>query len=166
MRWLTHDEQTIAQSPEPPQAVGTDDVVGEDNSEIPSLLCDTSSTSPCPPLSLPPQLCHSSAFALPTRVVLLAFPQSELSCTMPPRKAASTSESASAAFAGGGVTAQAQQDAVADGIENYELPRALVTRIAKSVVRILSWSLSGVCGTAGARHDATGCAARSSPSDA
>lgn len=32
--------------------------------------------------------------------------------------------------------AQAQQDLVSEGIENYELPRALVTRIAKSAVRI------------------------------
>jgi len=32
-------------------------------------------------------------------------------------------------------TAQAQQDAVSEGIENFELPRALVTRIAKSAVR-------------------------------
>jgi DNA polymerase epsilon subunit 3 len=31
--------------------------------------------------------------------------------------------------------AQAQQDAVSEGIENFELPRALVTRIAKSAVR-------------------------------
>jgi len=30
--------------------------------------------------------------------------------------------------------AQAQQDAVSEGIENFELPRALVTRIAKSAV--------------------------------
>lgn len=32
--------------------------------------------------------------------------------------------------------AQAQQDLVSEGIENYELPRALVTRIAKSAVCI------------------------------
>ena len=32
-------------------------------------------------------------------------------------------------------SAQAQQDAVSEGIENFELPRALVTRIAKSAVR-------------------------------
>ncbi|KLO10366.1 histone-fold-containing protein [Schizopora paradoxa] len=31
-------------------------------------------------------------------------------------------------------TAQAQQDAVSDGIENYELPKSLVTRIAKSAI--------------------------------
>jgi len=31
-------------------------------------------------------------------------------------------------------SAQAQQDAVSEGIENFELPRALVTRIAKSAV--------------------------------
>jgi DNA polymerase epsilon subunit 3 len=32
-------------------------------------------------------------------------------------------------------SAQAQQDAISEGIENFELPRALVTRIAKSAVR-------------------------------
>jgi hypothetical protein len=32
-------------------------------------------------------------------------------------------------------SAQAQQEAVSEGIENFELPRALVTRIAKSAVR-------------------------------
>ncbi|KAH9952288.1 hypothetical protein BGW80DRAFT_1197232 [Lactifluus volemus] len=31
-------------------------------------------------------------------------------------------------------SAQAQQDAVSEGIENFELPRALVTRIARSAV--------------------------------
>ncbi|KAF8473717.1 hypothetical protein DFH94DRAFT_764025 [Russula ochroleuca] len=31
-------------------------------------------------------------------------------------------------------SAQAQQEAVSEGIENFELPRALVTRIAKSAV--------------------------------
>ncbi len=31
-------------------------------------------------------------------------------------------------------TAQAQQEAVSDGIDNYELPKSLVTRIAKSAV--------------------------------
>ncbi|KAI0308627.1 hypothetical protein OF83DRAFT_1160463 [Amylostereum chailletii] len=31
-------------------------------------------------------------------------------------------------------SAQAQQDAVSDGIENFELPRSLVTKIAKSAV--------------------------------
>ena len=31
--------------------------------------------------------------------------------------------------------AQAQQEAASDGIENYELPKSLVTRIAKSAVR-------------------------------
>jgi hypothetical protein len=34
-------------------------------------------------------------------------------------------------------SAQAQQEAVSEGIENFELPRALVTRIAKSAVRVL-----------------------------
>jgi len=33
-------------------------------------------------------------------------------------------------------SAQAQQEAVSEGIENFELPRALVTRIAKSAVRV------------------------------
>lgn len=51
---------------------------------------------------------------------------------MPPRKA-TTSDNASGV---GTANAQAQQDAVADGIENYELPRALVTRIAKSAVSL------------------------------
>lgn len=32
-------------------------------------------------------------------------------------------------------SAQAQQEAVSEGIENFELPRALVTKIAKSAVR-------------------------------
>ena len=35
-------------------------------------------------------------------------------------------------------TAQAQQEAISDGIENYELPKTLVTRIAKSSVRFMS----------------------------
>ncbi|KAI0065109.1 histone-fold-containing protein [Artomyces pyxidatus] len=34
----------------------------------------------------------------------------------------------------GPATAQAQQDAVSEGIENFELPRALVTKIAKSAI--------------------------------
>lgn len=34
-------------------------------------------------------------------------------------------------------SAQAQQEAVSEGIENFELPRALVTRIAKSAVCVL-----------------------------
>ncbi|KAH8813924.1 histone-fold-containing protein [Flagelloscypha sp. PMI_526] len=32
------------------------------------------------------------------------------------------------------ISAQAQQDLVSDGIENFELPKALVTRIAKSAI--------------------------------
>lgn len=31
-------------------------------------------------------------------------------------------------------SAQAQQEAATDGIDNYELPKSLVTRIAKSAV--------------------------------
>lgn len=38
-------------------------------------------------------------------------------------------------------TAQAQQEAISDGIENYELPKTLVTRIAKSSVRFLYLSV-------------------------
>lgn len=34
-------------------------------------------------------------------------------------------------------TAQAQQEAISDGIENYELPKTLVTRIAKSSVHFM-----------------------------
>ncbi|KAF7297205.1 Histone-fold-containing protein [Mycena indigotica] len=36
--------------------------------------------------------------------------------------------------AGGSISAQAQQDLISDGIENYELPKSIVTRIAKSVL--------------------------------
>lgn len=35
-------------------------------------------------------------------------------------------------------TAQAQQEAAAEGIESYELPKTLVTRIAKSAVSFAS----------------------------
>lgn len=35
---------------------------------------------------------------------------------------------------GGPISAQAQQDLVSEGIENFELPKSLVTRIAKSAV--------------------------------
>ena len=35
---------------------------------------------------------------------------------------------------GGPISAQAQQDLVSEGIENLELPKSLVTRIAKSAV--------------------------------
>ncbi|KAF8063277.1 histone-fold-containing protein [Lyophyllum atratum] len=35
---------------------------------------------------------------------------------------------------GGPISAQAQQDLVSDGIENFELPKSLVTRIAKSAI--------------------------------
>ena len=34
----------------------------------------------------------------------------------------------------GAISAQAQQDLVSDGIENYELPKSIVTKIAKSAV--------------------------------
>ena len=36
---------------------------------------------------------------------------------------------------GGAISAQAQQDLVSEGIENYELPKSLVMKIAKSAVR-------------------------------
>lgn len=36
---------------------------------------------------------------------------------------------------GGPISAQAQQDLVSEGIENFELPKSLVTKIAKSAVR-------------------------------
>lgn len=35
----------------------------------------------------------------------------------------------------GQISAQAQQDLVSDGIENFELPKSLVAKIAKSAVR-------------------------------
>lgn len=35
---------------------------------------------------------------------------------------------------GGPISAQAQQDLVSEGIENFELPKSLVTKIAKSAV--------------------------------
>lgn len=35
---------------------------------------------------------------------------------------------------GGPISAQAQQDLVSDGIENFELPKSLVTKIAKSAI--------------------------------
>ena len=35
----------------------------------------------------------------------------------------------------GHISAQAQQDLVSDGIENYELPKSIVTKISKSAVR-------------------------------
>ena len=34
----------------------------------------------------------------------------------------------------GPISAQAQQEAASDGIDSYELPKSLVTRIAKSAV--------------------------------
>jgi DNA polymerase epsilon subunit 3 len=34
----------------------------------------------------------------------------------------------------GSISAQAQQDLLSEGIENFELPKALVARIAKSAV--------------------------------
>jgi hypothetical protein len=37
----------------------------------------------------------------------------------------------------GPISAQAQQDLVSEGIENFELPKSLVTKIAKSAVRTL-----------------------------
>jgi len=40
---------------------------------------------------------------------------------------------------GGQISAQAQQDLVSEGIENFELPKSLVTKIAKSAVRHTSW---------------------------
>jgi len=41
---------------------------------------------------------------------------------------------------GGTISAQAQQDLVSEGIENFELPKSLVTKIAKSAVRVaLPW---------------------------
>jgi DNA polymerase epsilon subunit 3 len=36
----------------------------------------------------------------------------------------------------GQISAQAQQDLVSEGIDNFELPKSLVTKIAKSAVRI------------------------------
>jgi len=38
---------------------------------------------------------------------------------------------------GGPISAQAQQDLVSEGIENFELPKSIVTKIAKSAVRPL-----------------------------
>lgn len=38
----------------------------------------------------------------------------------------------------GPISAQAQQDLVSEGIENFELPKSLVTKIAKSAVRLVS----------------------------
>ncbi len=38
---------------------------------------------------------------------------------------------------GGTISAQAQQDLVSEGIENFELPKSLVMKIAKSSVRRL-----------------------------
>jgi hypothetical protein len=43
---------------------------------------------------------------------------------------------------GGSISAQAQQDLVSEGIENFELPKSLVTKIAKSAVRLAHSSLS------------------------
>jgi DNA polymerase epsilon subunit 3 len=40
---------------------------------------------------------------------------------------------------GGPISAQAQQDLVSEGIENFELPKSLVTKIAKSAVRCPTW---------------------------
>jgi DNA polymerase epsilon subunit 3 len=37
----------------------------------------------------------------------------------------------------GPISAQAQQDLVSEGIENFELPRTIVTKIAKSAVRVV-----------------------------
>jgi len=37
---------------------------------------------------------------------------------------------------GGTISAQAQQDLVSEGIENFELPKSLVMKIAKSSVRM------------------------------
>jgi DNA polymerase epsilon subunit 3 len=34
----------------------------------------------------------------------------------------------------GPISAQAQQELVSDGIENYELPKSIVTKIAKAAV--------------------------------
>ena len=39
---------------------------------------------------------------------------------------------------GGTISAQAQQDLVSEGIENFELPKSLVMKIAKSSVRMSS----------------------------
>lgn len=41
---------------------------------------------------------------------------------------------------GGSISAQAQQDLVSEGIENFELPKNLVTRIAKSAVCARAYS--------------------------
>jgi DNA polymerase epsilon subunit 3 len=38
----------------------------------------------------------------------------------------------------GPISAQAQQDLVSEGMENFELPKSLVTRIARSAVRLSS----------------------------
>ena len=39
----------------------------------------------------------------------------------------------------GPISAQAQQDLVSEGIENYELPKSVVMKIAKSAVRALGF---------------------------
>lgn len=44
----------------------------------------------------------------------------------------------------GAISAQAQQDLVSDGIENFELPKSVVTKIAKSAV---SFPISGILST-------------------
>jgi DNA polymerase epsilon subunit 3 len=49
---------------------------------------------------------------------------------------------------GGSISAQAQQDLVSEGIENFELPKSLVMRIAKSAVRLARSQASSVVFTA------------------
>lgn len=44
--------------------------------------------------------------------------------------------------AGGQTSAQAQQEAISEGIDSFELPRSLVTRIARSAVSSLSTHLA------------------------
>lgn len=39
----------------------------------------------------------------------------------------------------GPISAQAQQSLVSDGIDKYELPKSIVTRIAKSAVRLCEY---------------------------
>lgn len=38
-------------------------------------------------------------------------------------------------------TAQAQQDSAAQGIDTYELPKSLVTRLARAAVSLVLWSV-------------------------
>ena len=45
----------------------------------------------------------------------------------------------------GPISAQAQQDLVSEGIENFELPKSLVAKIAKSAVRFVSSLPSHSC---------------------